>query len=570
MHRQLLAFEHFRPPHTGAAIADILNRVIARNLLKRNFIALTGDSASNNLTAAKALADKLSEGTDVKWSYSESYFHCSSHVFNLVAEALCKPFIKVVKVNGQNQEVDDDHLESLNEPTADDVPPARGRMLTALAKLSAMARIGNQSTTFAQEWVQLCRIHKVKPLKLITPAPTRWGSRYEQIERAKLLRSVYEEMVESDSRYNKYRLSTADWNLLDWLREILRQLSICSKYVSVTTSPSIAFMIPCFSRLIDTLESKVPPAGIETAQERQAREEAVEAALEKLKKYYRHTVKNPFYTFGLRKLPCHILNLCSHLSVPVLDPRFGWKHIKEDATWDADPDTLSELEGFTIEEALRWQDENKDRHAKYSDSSFISRFGPRITGDQRALWKVKFIDCYNSYKATYFGSLPDDYIPIQTTARSLFISEPKGCGNTLSSVSRNGVDEDGVPRSEIPSEVARFFALSDDHPLDLDVLEWWKSNQKKYPVIARIARDILPMQPSSVETERVHSGARTLLNWNQAQMGVATIEAALKLKCFAKYNGNTKVKAEELPTTFEEEFHSVYNETADVKVNAGN
>lgn len=301
MHRQLLAFEHFPSPHTGQAIADILHRVIARNHLKRAFGGLVGDSASNNIVAAKLLSKKLAEGVDSKWSYSENFFHCSSHVFNLAAEALCQPFVLKVKVNGRDEEVDDDHVIT---PSDDQEPVARGRMLTALGKLSAMSRIGNQSNRFVQEWAQICQLQKLPVKKLITPAPTRWGSRFEQIDRAYELRSVYEEMVDSDStRYGKYKLSDADWSLLLWLHKILFHLNLCSKYVSVTTKPSIAFMIPCFTKLIDILENQVPPVGIETLTEKIAREKAVESALAKLKKYYLHTVENPYYTFGMCKNP---------------------------------------------------------------------------------------------------------------------------------------------------------------------------------------------------------------------------------------------------------------------------
>ena len=298
MKRQLLAFEHFKPPHLGVCIADILNKVIGRNLLKRNFLTVTGDSASNNEVAVRALAEKLADGTTLTWPFSENFFHCSAHVFNLVAEALCAPFVKKVKVNGVDLEVDDDH-----QLDGEDSTTSPGRMLTALGKLSAMSRICHQSTSFLQQWMRICRYHNVKPLKLITPAPTRWGSWFEQIERAKTLRAVYEDMVASDRKYEKYRLSENDWELLDWLRRILRQLNICSKFVSVTTKPSIGFMIPCFSRLLDTLETDLPAVGLETPQERAIREKAVEDAAEKLRKYYKHTKRNPYFTFGMSKLP---------------------------------------------------------------------------------------------------------------------------------------------------------------------------------------------------------------------------------------------------------------------------
>lgn len=299
MHRQLLAFEHFPPPHTGAAISNHITRIIARNQFKQQFMGLTGDSASNNISATRSISQKLEE-SNIQWSYEENFFHCSAHVFNLVAEALCKPYVKKTKVNGVDTEVDDDHdMEGQGNNG--------GRMLSTLSKLSAMARIGNQSHVFYAEWQDHCRFHGLKPKKLITPAPTRWGSRYEQIDRAKEYRLVYQDMCSGSEKYAKYSLTDADWRLMDWLHKILGCLHICGKYVGVTKTPGIAFMIPCFSKLIDTLENEVPPVGLESAPEVRAREEAIKGALDKLNKYYIHTVTNPYFTFGMCMYLPHLM-----------------------------------------------------------------------------------------------------------------------------------------------------------------------------------------------------------------------------------------------------------------------
>lgn len=173
-------------------------------------------------------------------------------------------------------------------------------MLNALGKLSAMARKNNQSTTFTAEWSSICSMHRLSPKKLITPAPTRWNSRFEQIDRAKKYKAVYRDMINANyDTLHQYTLSDAEWSLLDWLHGILYTLNICSKYVGITKSPSIGFMIPCFSRLIDQLENQQVGAGLETPSEKADRMDAIEKAQAKLMKYYSHTVENPYYTFGL-------------------------------------------------------------------------------------------------------------------------------------------------------------------------------------------------------------------------------------------------------------------------------
>lgn len=252
----------------------------------------------------------------------------------------------------------------------------------------------------------------------------------------------------------------------------------------------------------------------------------------------------------------------------VLDPRFGWKFVKDDPSWDVSESDLLDLQFESIEERLEREGEPEDPYAIYDNTVYIRRFGSKITADQRALWKHKFIDCYNSCKAAHFKDLPDEYVPPQKTARLLFTMNTASQSSQATSLAAvapaggasnpAGIDEDGVPRRLIPSEVARFFALSEEHPLDLDVLSWWKVNQKKFPVLAFMARKILGMMVTAVETERVHSSARHILNWTQGRMGVKTIESALKVKCYAKYNGRNRVE-EETPS-FESEYLQTFYE----------
>lgn len=294
MHRQLLGFEHFLPPHTAEATAGLLRQIIVKNHLQHRFMGLTGDSASSN-TASVPLLSKLLESHGANWSHLEKYFHCSAHVFNLVAHAVCDPYTTKVKINGREQVVENDADDTSEQFSA---PP--GKMSDALSKLAAMARKLNKSTTMLEEWKRICRLHGLAELKLITAAATRWNSRYEQIERAKNYRAVYHDITVGNQNYTAFAISDSEWALLDWLHAILYHLNVCSKYVGVTKSPSISFMIPCFSRLIDLFENE-PDQTLELPEERKRRKEGTEAAIKKLHFYYQHSVNNPYYTFGMSK-----------------------------------------------------------------------------------------------------------------------------------------------------------------------------------------------------------------------------------------------------------------------------
>lgn len=287
LRRQLLSFESFPAPHIGARTAERIQKIVAQIGCERRFFGLTGDSASSNLKAARLISTTSSSAMP-KWSHLEQFFHCSGHVFNLASHEICKPFVHM-----HNDQVVDDENVQLRDAVA------RGRMCGALAKLATMARLHHTSTTFLQLWTRISKELNVRPLKLVTAAPTRWNSRYEQIRTAFAMRAVYTKVTEA-TEYQAYSLSSSDWKLLKWLLEILTAINFASKYVCQTKQVSLSLMIPAFGRVCDVLERE-PEWDLETEEERARRRQATEACKDKLTKYYRHTVENPYYTFAMRK-----------------------------------------------------------------------------------------------------------------------------------------------------------------------------------------------------------------------------------------------------------------------------
>ncbi|XP_075094576.1 uncharacterized protein LOC107813434 isoform X1 [Nicotiana tabacum] len=51
-----------------------------------------------------------------------------------------------------------------------------------------------------------------------------------------------------------------------------------------------------------------------------------------------------------------------------------------------------------------------------------------------------------------------------------------------------------------------------------DLLEWWKAREKHFPVLARMARDILSIQASTVASESAFSQARLQIGDHRASM----------------------------------------------------
>lgn len=62
---------------------------------------------------------------------------------------------------------------------------------------------------------------------------------------------------------------------------------------------------------------------------------------------------------------------------------------------------------------------------------------------------------------------------------------------------------------------------------NFDVLKWWKDNDLRYPVIARIARDVLAIPISTVSSESAFSTGGRVLDPFRSSLAPATVEALI-------------------------------------------
>uniref|UniRef100_A0A803Q163 Transposase n=1 Tax=Cannabis sativa TaxID=3483 RepID=A0A803Q163_CANSA len=63
--------------------------------------------------------------------------------------------------------------------------------------------------------------------------------------------------------------------------------------------------------------------------------------------------------------------------------------------------------------------------------------------------------------------------------------------------------------------------------VDFDILDWWKRNSSKYPVVSRIANDVLAVQISSVASELAFSTGGRILYPFRSSLSPKTVEALI-------------------------------------------
>lgn len=226
-----------------------------------------------------------------------------------------------------------------------------------------------------------------------------------------------------------------------------------------------------------------------------------------------------------------------------MDPRYGWHSILADPSWD---------DSRKVDRMHVDNEADRDTHQVFGNSKYEDNFGPSILRKPRMLWKQKFVNLYRTYHKKYSSSIPtqhNSFPPPGATApeatfpkhqtsrpRSRFADRQNFMFAETSTPHHMGtndvLDKEG---NLTPLEVDRFFKIGSVDKA-VNPFEWWKNNAASFPIIALMARDILAIPSSSAEPERVFSQARTVLDWNQARMISASIQACVYVKCYALYN----------------------------------
>ncbi|XP_060969804.1 zinc finger BED domain-containing protein RICESLEEPER 2-like [Cannabis sativa] len=63
--------------------------------------------------------------------------------------------------------------------------------------------------------------------------------------------------------------------------------------------------------------------------------------------------------------------------------------------------------------------------------------------------------------------------------------------------------------------------------VDFDILDWWKRNSSKYPIVSHVAKDVLAVQISSVASESTFSNGGRILDPFRSSLSPKTVEALI-------------------------------------------
>ncbi|CAL8999946.1 unnamed protein product [Prunus brigantina] len=102
-------------------------------------------------------------------------------------------------------------------------------------------------------------------------------------------------------------------------------------------------------------------------------------------------------------------------------------------------------------------------------------------------------------------------------------------------------------------EIDRYLSDAAEQDVEeFDILNWWRVNASKYPVLAAIARDVLAIPVSTVASESTFSTGGRTINSFRSSLSPAVVEALI---CTQNWLKSTSISLEVEPTIEEMEFY---------------
>ena len=84
--------------------------------------------------------------------------------------------------------------------------------------------------------------------------------------------------------------------------------------------------------------------------------------------------------------------------------------------------------------------------------------------------------------------------------------------------------------NELETYFESSFPFTDEEKLDLNILKWWNENSARFPVVSKIAKDILTIPASTVASEFAFSAGKRVISDRRTRLSEKSVESSICMK----------------------------------------
>ncbi|QRV99333.1 hAT family dimerization protein [Ceratobasidium sp. AG-Ba] len=451
----LIAFRLIHGSHTGTNLG---------------FVTL--DNAANNDTLMRELEASFRAQDITSFGQVSNRIRCFPHVINLVVRAILDALSSAAHeyraaATAQGVVLDsltEDYLAALESKPVEKLRSSVNAMRASGTRregLQETIREGNFYNLFVNE---LGEAIEVPQLQLLRDCETRWSSTYNMICRYITLNPA---IVHYGIRHPSANIPVVSCKQLEVLKDICSVLSIlhnAQELLSAERTPTVALALPVYETLLHTLSqirSTFPELSF-----------AITRGIEKLDSYINKTHSIPVYALAMAVNPCFKLNWINHhWDAPAREQAYAAVHAQMLQYAQEQPATAT-LDVHSQAQAAA--------QALGSGYARLLMGGLTITRASNPLGQPED----NPYITT------PTHVPFNPAAAELPPQDPM---------------------VQVELELARWIAqgtLGTQDMGTIELVQYWRAHQYEFPLLYRVAMDVLPAQASSVLSERAFSSSK--------------------------------------------------------------
>ncbi|KAJ5365267.1 hypothetical protein N7517_008153 [Penicillium concentricum] len=262
-------------------------------------------------------------------------------------------------------------------------------LVDLLGKIKASPKNNNAETEWSEDRVRSLRTRQQKyeiADTLNKDVRTRWNSTFLMLRRAKRLHDTFDKYCE-DYTQPHFALSIEGWRQIDYLLCILQPFFTLTTLVRRTKDSSIYLIFRIYNKLFDHLERSIRQLRRKKVPWKQLMLSSLEAAKEKLKKYYSDTddIEGNPYAIGMILVPSSKMEFFS-TSDWDLDPEIDRKGLQKGIPRESLPDSQLSITESELEKALDGDSLLQSIAPQYNELTKYLQ-SDTIKGSVRIFWK---------------------------------------------------------------------------------------------------------------------------------------------------------------------------------------
>ncbi|QRV87948.1 hAT family dimerization protein [Ceratobasidium sp. AG-Ba] len=484
----LIAFRRIKGHHTGVNMGQVFFSILEEFEIVEKLGYITLDNASSNDTLMAELERVFQERGLIAFGRTLNRIRCFPHVLNLSVNSVLTALPAAAKwyrdeVDKKGETLDDEVIDYL-------VALESGLVNACRESVKAMRKSDLRRDGFSES-IKLGNLHgyfKTKNgetlllpvLQLLRDSETRWSSTYNMIKRY---------------------LELYPYEVLHDLLNVLAVLHSAQELLSAERTPTLSLALPVYEGLIQALKDcKIAFPVLQ---------HAVESGIQKFEAYVAKTRGSPVYAYSMAVNPCMNFRWIGQ----------HWDRIARNTARLHVKEKMFEIRKNQYKSsptAINRPQAEAERAAQAQQNGYMRVL---TLGSEIRLVSSSSKCAYHKSPTTSSNPMPEP-----STSPSLPLSSQH--------LMKEG---DLLVRcmAEVDAELLRWEAL-DNHNADMmgtvTLVDFWKAHCYDFPLLYEIAMDVLPVQASSVSSERAFSSSKMTCTRERNKISAESMEYLQVLK----------------------------------------